>query len=304
MPGIPARAPRPPRRRPSPGRPARRRRGRRIPPATGAAKPAERKPSGFSNLLLHLHPRVVPAEALAFPRTFGLGGIAVVLFLLLLATGALLLFGYEPSPERAYGSVREIIDRAPFGEFVRNVHHWAANGFLLVALPAPAAGLLHRRPPPAAARQLDRGARPAAAGGRVQLHRLPASLGPARLLGGDDRDRDARVRAPRRRHAAEGGARRQRGRVEDARAVLRDARGDPPDPALHADRLPFLAGAQARRRDPPRAGGGGRRAPHAGPDLAAPRRPRGRGGARDDGRRAPRRGGLSKRRCWRRRTPG
>jgi len=84
-------------------------------------------------LLLHLHPRAVPAEALAFPRTFGLGGIAVVLFVLLAVTGALLLFGYEPSPERAYGSVREIIDQAPFGEFVRNVHHWAANGFLLVA---------------------------------------------------------------------------------------------------------------------------------------------------------------------------
>jgi quinol-cytochrome oxidoreductase complex cytochrome b subunit len=83
-------------------------------------------------LLLHLHPRVVPAEALAFPRTFALGGIAVVLFILLAVTGSLLLFGYEPSPERAYASVREITDQAPFGAFVRNVHHWAANGFLLV----------------------------------------------------------------------------------------------------------------------------------------------------------------------------
>ena len=102
-------------------------------PDAVAAKPPERKPSGFSMLLLHLHPRAVPAEALAFPRTFGLGGIAVVLFVLLAVTGSLLLFGYEPSPERAYGSVREIIDQAPFGAFVRNVHHWAANGFLLVA---------------------------------------------------------------------------------------------------------------------------------------------------------------------------
>ncbi len=92
-----------------------------------------RKPSGFSMLLLHLHPKAVPAEALAFPRTFGLGGIAVVLFIVLAATGALLLFGYEPSPERAYASVRQITGEAPFGAFVRNVHHWAANGFLLVA---------------------------------------------------------------------------------------------------------------------------------------------------------------------------
>ncbi|MCU0293585.1 MAG: cytochrome b N-terminal domain-containing protein [Thermoanaerobaculaceae bacterium] len=85
-------------------------------------------------LLLHLHPKAVPEEALVFRRTFGLGGIAVVLFLLLAVSGALLLFGYEPSPERAYGSVREIVDQTPFGAFIRNAHHWAANGLLLVAL--------------------------------------------------------------------------------------------------------------------------------------------------------------------------
>jgi quinol-cytochrome oxidoreductase complex cytochrome b subunit len=99
-----------------------------------AAKPAERTPSGFANLLLHLHPRMVPLEALAFPRTFGLGGMAIVLFVLLAVTGSLLLLGYEPSPERAYGSVREMVDRARFGAFIRNAHHWAANGFLIVGL--------------------------------------------------------------------------------------------------------------------------------------------------------------------------
>jgi quinol-cytochrome oxidoreductase complex cytochrome b subunit len=99
-----------------------------------AAIPApERKPSGFSNLALHLHPRVVPAEALRFSRTFGLGGAALVLFLLLAATGALLLVTYEPSPERAYGTVAALVDEVPFGAFVRNAHHWAANGLVLVA---------------------------------------------------------------------------------------------------------------------------------------------------------------------------
>ena len=103
------------------------------PGAADAEKAAGRRPAGFSTLLLHLHPRAVPAEALAFPRTFGLGGIATVLFVLLAATGSLLLFGYEPSPERAYGSVRAIVDQAPFGAFLRNTHHWAANGLLLVS---------------------------------------------------------------------------------------------------------------------------------------------------------------------------
>jgi quinol-cytochrome oxidoreductase complex cytochrome b subunit len=77
---------------------------------------------------------VVPAAALPFQRTFGLGGAAAVLFLLLAVTGALLLVVYEPSPERAYGTVARLVDEVPFGALVRNVHHWAANGLVLVTL--------------------------------------------------------------------------------------------------------------------------------------------------------------------------
>jgi quinol-cytochrome oxidoreductase complex cytochrome b subunit len=84
-------------------------------------------------LLLHLHPRVVPEEALRFTRTCGLGGMAVVLLVLLAATGALLLLAYEPSTERAYGAVLGLRDGAAFGGFVRNIHFWAANGLILVA---------------------------------------------------------------------------------------------------------------------------------------------------------------------------
>jgi len=91
-----------------------------------------RKPSGFSNLVLHLHPRAVPEASLRLSRTFGLGGAATVLFLLLAASGALLLVAYEPSPERAYGTVEALVDEVPFGAFVRNAHHWAANGLVLV----------------------------------------------------------------------------------------------------------------------------------------------------------------------------
>jgi len=98
----------------------------------GTAPAPERRPSGFSNLVLHLHPRVVPAESLRLSRTFGLGGAALVLFLLLAATGALLLVAYEPSPERAYGTVAALVDEVHFGAFVRNAHHWAANGLVLV----------------------------------------------------------------------------------------------------------------------------------------------------------------------------
>jgi quinol-cytochrome oxidoreductase complex cytochrome b subunit len=92
-----------------------------------------RKPSGFSHLVLHLHPPAVPAASLRLSRTFGLGGAALVLFLLLAVTGTLLLVSYEPSPERAWGTVTALVEQTPFGAFIRNIHHWAANGLVLVA---------------------------------------------------------------------------------------------------------------------------------------------------------------------------
>jgi quinol-cytochrome oxidoreductase complex cytochrome b subunit len=104
-------------------------------PETSTSPPTkEKKPSGFSMLLLHVHPRMVPEEALQFRRTCGLGGMAVVLLVLLAATGALLLLAYEPSAERAYGSVQSLRDDTAFGGFVRNIHFWAANSLVLVAI--------------------------------------------------------------------------------------------------------------------------------------------------------------------------
>jgi len=114
----------------------------RVPPAPqpGTADasapplPKGKKPSGFSMLLLHVHPRMVPEEALAFTRTCGLGGMAVVLLVLLAGTGALLLLAYEPSAERAYGSVLGLRDDTAIGGFLRNIHFWAANSLVLVTV--------------------------------------------------------------------------------------------------------------------------------------------------------------------------
>lgn len=94
---------------------------------------AATKPSGFATLLLHLHPKMVPEESLRLNRTFGLGGIALLLFFILIVTGALLMFVYDPSTDRAYASVVAIRDEVPFGSFLRAIHHWAANGLLLVS---------------------------------------------------------------------------------------------------------------------------------------------------------------------------
>jgi len=85
-----------------------------------------------NNLILHLHPSRVPAQALRFTYTWGVGGISVLLVVLLGLTGLLLMFRYDPRVEYAYVSIQQIETEVMFGSFVRAVHHWSAN-FLVIA---------------------------------------------------------------------------------------------------------------------------------------------------------------------------
>ena len=77
--------------------------------------------------MLHLRPRQVPARAIRFAHTFGLGGMALVLILLLAFTGVLMMFAYEPSPQRAWQSIGEFEQQVLFGKLIRGVHYWSAN---------------------------------------------------------------------------------------------------------------------------------------------------------------------------------
>ncbi|MGQ9850728.1 MAG: cytochrome b N-terminal domain-containing protein [Aggregatilineaceae bacterium] len=80
-----------------------------------------------ANFFEHLHPATIPARSAVFTYTFGLGGISVLLVLVLLVTGVLLMFLYEPSLARAYSSVAAITFEAPYGWFVRNLHYWTGQ---------------------------------------------------------------------------------------------------------------------------------------------------------------------------------
>jgi len=60
--------------------------------------------------------------------------IVGVLFSLLVATGMLLIFVYEPSPDAAYRSILRLRDDVFFGKLVRNIHYWSANLLVVVAL--------------------------------------------------------------------------------------------------------------------------------------------------------------------------
>ncbi len=88
----------------------------------------------FNTLLLHFRPTQLPEKTLRFTHTFGLGGMSLVLILLLFATGILMMFVYQPSPEVAYESITSLQDEALFGRLVRNTHHWSANLLVGIAL--------------------------------------------------------------------------------------------------------------------------------------------------------------------------
>ena len=86
----------------------------------------------FRNLLLHFRPSEVPQRTLRLSLTWGLGGMGVVLVFLLIGTGLMLKFVYEPSPGHAYDSIRYLETQVPFGQLIRNIHRWSGNGLIFV----------------------------------------------------------------------------------------------------------------------------------------------------------------------------
>ncbi len=89
-----------------------------------------RRPSFFE----HLHPPTLPAREARFRYTFGLGGTAVLLFVVLSLTGILELFYYLPTVEDANASTHVIDLFVPYGWLLRGVHYWAGQGIVVVAV--------------------------------------------------------------------------------------------------------------------------------------------------------------------------
>ncbi len=87
-----------------------------------------------SSFFHHLHPVTIPERESRFRYTFGLGGLSVYLFIVLAVTGALELFYYVPSVDRANSSVQTIQYLVPFGWLVRGVHYWAAQALIVIVI--------------------------------------------------------------------------------------------------------------------------------------------------------------------------
>jgi len=63
-----------------------------------------------------------------------LGGMALFLFMVQVATGILLLLYYRPSSAEAFESVQYIMAEVPFGWLIRSIHSWGANLFVGVVV--------------------------------------------------------------------------------------------------------------------------------------------------------------------------
>jgi len=86
-----------------------------------------------NEFLGHLFPRVVLRRNLAFSYTFCLGGLAFTAFLILAATGMLLLFYYQASPEKAFNSILFLEASVWGGRYLRSLHRLSSH-FMLVLL--------------------------------------------------------------------------------------------------------------------------------------------------------------------------
>lgn len=81
----------------------------------------------IERFILHLHPKKVSDTSIKFNRTFGLGGINALLFVILAVTGIMLRFSYIPTVQEAYDSVQYLQNEVLFGRWLRNIHHFSAH---------------------------------------------------------------------------------------------------------------------------------------------------------------------------------
>jgi hypothetical protein len=75
-----------------------------------------------------------PVPKFATHWWYCLGGITAFLFVVQCVTGIMLAFYYKPTAADAYNSIRFIENEVRFGAAIRMIHHWAANGMIVMCI--------------------------------------------------------------------------------------------------------------------------------------------------------------------------
>jgi hypothetical protein len=75
-----------------------------------------------------------PVPKYALHWWYCLGGITAFLFVVQGLTGIMLAFYYKPTAAEAYASIQFIENEVRFGSAIRMIHHWAANGMIVMCI--------------------------------------------------------------------------------------------------------------------------------------------------------------------------
>ena len=86
----------------------------------------------FKDFLEHIFPRLILEKNLRITYTFCLGGLAFTAFMLLVVSGLLLLFYYQPCPEKAFESILFLESSVSGGRFVRSFHRLTSHALLVL----------------------------------------------------------------------------------------------------------------------------------------------------------------------------
>jgi len=84
------------------------------------------------NVFLHLFSTKVRRRMLSFRVTWYLGTLTFGTFLVLVATGVLLMLYYHPSVPQAYVDTKDLQFVVSSGLFLRNLHRWSAHAMVFL----------------------------------------------------------------------------------------------------------------------------------------------------------------------------
>src|SRR6266516_860394 len=73
-----------------------------------------------------------PVPEHANKLAYSLGGLSLLTFVVMVATGVVLTQYYNPDPAQAHASVARIIETVSLGRFVRGVHYWGAMAMIVL----------------------------------------------------------------------------------------------------------------------------------------------------------------------------
>jgi cytochrome b6 len=97
-------------------------------PGEGGIRAWARDRLGWDDLVHIAAKKRVPVHR--YTLFYYLGGMALFLFLVQVATGILLLLYYRPSSAEAFESIQYVMADVPFGWLIRSIHSWGANLFV------------------------------------------------------------------------------------------------------------------------------------------------------------------------------